>query len=104
MLETNRTLLDLGTGATAVPSIEGVTLVPPVSIGEGAVLESSVIGPHVSIARGGRVISSVVRNSIIGEDTEVISAVLEDSILGDNARVRGRSRGILAGNNCEIEL
>ena len=91
MLETNRYLLDNGRDNTETAcKRSGVTLIPPVFIHETARIESSVIGPHVSIGPECELKQSIISNSILEEGTHVEEMILEDSLIGRNVHLRGQ--------------
>ena len=58
-------------------------IVPPCYIGKGVVLENSVIGPHVSVGEGSRISDSVVRNSIVQNDSRIRGGYFENSMIGN---------------------
>lgn len=91
LLETNRYLLEHGhdnsAEATARP---GVAIIPPVFISPSAVVESSVIGPYVSIGEDCRLSNVVVRNSILEEGAQVQHMILDGSHLGRDVQVHGQ--------------
>ncbi len=64
-------------------SVRNSTIIPPCYVGDGVVIENSVVGPHVSIGPNSSIIDSRVQNSIIQENTRVSKAVLENSMLGN---------------------
>ncbi len=64
-------------------TITNSTIIPPCFVGEGAIIENSVVGPYVSIGKNSSIIDSRVKNSIIQENTRVSQAVLENSMLGN---------------------
>jgi glucose-1-phosphate thymidylyltransferase len=101
LLDTNRALLDRAAPQVNIP---GSIVIPPVHVGGGAIIESSVIGPHVSVAENSQVRRSVVRNSIIGENAVVEDALLEASLVGDNAVVRGKYKRLNVGDSSEIDF
>jgi glucose-1-phosphate thymidylyltransferase len=101
LLETNRELLDI---SAPVADIPGSIVIPPVSISEDAEIESSVIGPYVSIAGKTVVKSSIIRNSILGSCALVEDALLDSSLIGDNAVVRGMFRKLNVGDSSEIDF
>lgn len=103
LLDTNRALLDLRpTGATSART-ERSLLVPPVHVGSDCTIENAVVGPHVSVADGATIRDAIVRDSILGEGSQVLGAVLEGSIVGAGAVVRGRARTVNLGENSEVE-
>jgi glucose-1-phosphate thymidylyltransferase len=81
---------------------EGSVVVPPTFIASTAVVESSVIGPFVSISDGAVVKNSIIKNSIIGYEAEVRDATLHNSLIGHRAVVFGEYRAINVGDSSEI--
>jgi len=103
VLATNRALLENVDGGPVRTEGEAI-VIPPVHISEEVVLQDSVIGPYVSLARGAQVRGSVVRNSIIGRKARVEGAILDGSLLGDNTVVHGRSISLNVGDSSEINF
>lgn len=103
LLETNRELLD-AKGDAPGPAPAGSVIVPPVAIDPTAVIERSIIGPHVSIAARAVVRESVVKNSIVNEDAVVEQTLLEGSVIGENALVTGTFRHLNVGDSSEVRL
>ena len=79
-------------------------IIPPVYIGAGCEIVSSVIGPFTTIGDGTIVKSSVVRNSIIGNETTMENVVLHDSVIGNDSMVLGFRQRLNIGDNTEIDL
>lgn len=101
LLEANRDLLDTMAPPAAA---DGAIVLPPSYVNPAAVVEGSVIGPHVSIAEGAQVVNSVIRDSIINAHAQVTDALLEHSLVGEHAVVRGRPGRINVGESSELEL
>lgn len=101
LLATNRFLLEERGGGSGRA---GNLIVPPVAIHETAVLVDSIVGPHVSIARGARVERSIVRNSIIHDEAIVSNAMLDASVIGNRAAVVGRSARLNVGDSTELDF
>ena len=101
LLETNRALLELAGPRVEVP---GSIIIDPVWIGESAVVESSVIGPFVSVAENSVIRRSIIRNSIVGKGAEVVDGLLDSSLIGDNAVVRGTFKRLNVGDSSEIDF
>ena len=99
LLETNKYLLEHGRANTEFCNCEDSTIIPPVFIHESAVIKSSVIGPHVSIAANCEIENSIISNSILEEDTRVERFILEDSILGRQVQVQGQAIRLNLGDN-----
>ena len=105
LLETNRYLLDHGRGNhPSTAKIDGVTLIPPVSIAPGVHLECSVVGPHVTLGEGCSLTNTVVRNSIIEAGTQITDIVIEGSLIGRNVILQGRPEKLNIGDNSWMEM
>jgi glucose-1-phosphate thymidylyltransferase len=81
----------------------------PVVIGPDTVIEDSVVGPDVSIERDGRIVRSVVADSIVMEGCQIVDVGgLTGSILGRDVEVRhsGASgvRRLVVGDQSHVEL
>ncbi len=104
-LETNTYMLDDGHDnseeATNRPDIK---VIPPVFIHPTAVVEASVIGPHVSIGPSCQVQSCVIRNTILDEGAEVTDSVLDGSFIGREAKVEGHPTRVNMGDNSDVGL
>jgi glucose-1-phosphate thymidylyltransferase len=87
-----------------IPSIPGVTVIPPVAIAPSASIERCVIGPNTTIGEKAVLRDAIIRNSIIAEGAQVHKALLENSIIGSGAVVQGRSQRISVGDSSEVEL
>jgi glucose-1-phosphate thymidylyltransferase len=66
---------------------EGAVIIPPVLIAPTAYIESSVIGPYVSLGAEATVRNAVISDSIIGQGARIESAVLTASVVGKQAVV-----------------
>jgi glucose-1-phosphate thymidylyltransferase len=81
----------------------------PAVIGEGTVVEDSLIGPHTSIYYGCRVVGSEIEDSIVMEQC-VIEDVrsMSGSILGKRVEVRRGDRPamyrLIAGDQSQVEV
>jgi len=93
MLATNRYLLSQIKSTDNRP---GNVIIPPVFIAPTAILENSVVGPHVSVADDSKIIRSIVRDSIISEGAEVIDSMLESSLVGNHSFLTGHYRGLIS--------
>lgn len=104
ILETNRYLLDHQRCGSETPlPWEGVTFIPPVYVAPDVNLESSVIGPHVSIARGCSLSRAVVRNSILDEGSNIQDMIIEDSLVGRNVTLHGKPEHLNIGDNSQVK-
>jgi glucose-1-phosphate thymidylyltransferase len=101
LLETNRALLELASPRVEVP---GSIIIDPVHIGRNVTVESSVIGPFVSVAENSVIRKSIIRNSIVGECAVVEDGLLDSSLIGDNAVVKGKFKRLNVGDSSQIDF
>jgi glucose-1-phosphate thymidylyltransferase len=74
------------------------TIIPPCFIGDGVIIENSVIGPHVSIGDYTYIGDARVKNSIIQKNCTVRNAVLDNSMLGNFVNFEGKSEDLSLGD------
>ena len=77
---------------------EDSLIIPPVFIGEDAVVKRSIIGPHVSVGAFCRIEDSVVKNSILYTKSSVLMSILSDSIIGESAIIKGVFQSLNVGD------
>lgn len=105
LLETNRYLLEHGQdNSRDAMQREGVVIMPPVYIHPSAEVESSIIGPYVSLGAGCKVRHSIIEDSIIEDDANTSGVILEKSLVGRSACLSRRAGTINAGDNTEVRL
>ncbi len=104
LLETNKYLFDSGRVKATEISLKDGQIIQPVSIGENVRIERSVVGPFVSIGNGSVIRDSVIKSSIIGDDTCVEKKTIEESIIGSRVYLSGRFERFIIGQSCQIGL
>jgi glucose-1-phosphate thymidylyltransferase len=103
LLETNRYLLENNRdNSRDAASRKDIVVVPPVFIDPTAKIHQSVIGPHVSIGSGCVIQHSLIRESIIDNDSHIIDASLKQSLVGRETRVVGQQRSLNIGDSSEV--
>ncbi len=102
LLETNRYLLSNGHSKEIKTS--NSVIIPPVYIEETAVIENSIIGPYVSIAGNCTIKNSMIRDSIIDQNSIVENCALRNSLIGDSAVIKDTFRKLNVGDNSEIDF
>jgi len=73
-------------------------IIPPCYVGDGVIIENSVVGPHVSISEKTHIRDSRIRNSIIQKESQISNAVLENSMLGNFVIFEGSSLDLSLGD------
>ena len=101
LLETNRVLLEgVENGSHGTDSV----IIPPCFIDPGSTIERSVIGPYVSVAGGCTITDSVIRNSILNENSSLANMVLDGSVIGAGAEVRRAPASLNISDDSQAEL
>lgn len=77
-------------------------IIPPCFIGENVTLENTIIGPHVSIGKNGKISNSILKNSILQNNVSVENALITDSMIGNNASYKGKMNDISLGDYSTI--
>jgi glucose-1-phosphate thymidylyltransferase len=105
LLETNRYLLEHNRdNSSEVQQRAGLVVNPPVYVHPSAVVENSIIGPHVSIGANCFVRQSIIRDSILEDEARAQSVILENSLVGRKACIERRPGVINAGDQTEVML
>ncbi len=105
LLETNAILLNkVEYASEEIPFFDNTIIVHPVSIAEGCSIENSIIGPNVTIGEKAVIRSSIIKDSIIGSYSVLEKVVLHSSLIGSDAFVCGASQSLNIGDNTEIDL
>ncbi len=76
---------------------------PHVHVGQDCVVDNSLVGPYVSLATGSQVRASIVKDSIINEESHIEEAMLSWSLVGRDALVRGAFERLNVGDSSEID-
>lgn len=101
LIATNRHLLQRVSQYRPRP---GTVFIPPVFVHDSAIVENSVVGPHVSIGAEAEIRGSVISDSIINDRVIVEHSLLSASILGESSIVRDTPRRLNLGGFSELEL
>lgn len=98
---TNRRVLEIKYPQNHVATsaiISNSVIIPPCFIGENVVLENAVVGPHTSVGAGSKIVNSVVRNTIIQNNSELNQAGLDNSLVGNHVQYKQQLRAISIGD------
>lgn len=102
LLEANRSILEKRSPQNY--RFPNSVIIPPVFIGEGAVIERAVIGPYVSIGSRVRVANAIIKDAIIHPNAEVQDVLISQSLIGSGARVCGGFHRLNVGSSSQINL
>lgn len=107
ILDTNQRLLSLGYGSDDAIDrsyAEDFTVLPPVFIHDEAAIDSSVLGPYVSIGPGATIKNSIIKNSIIDAGAHIEDCLLDSALIGENTKVTGRRKSLFLGDDSIVEI
>jgi glucose-1-phosphate thymidylyltransferase len=105
LLETNALLLNkVEYASEEIPFFDNTIIIHPVSIAKDCEIENSIIGPNVTIGEKAVIRSSMIKDSIIGSYAVLEKVVLHSSLVGSDAFIRGASQSLNIGDNTEIDL
>ncbi|NLC28842.1 MAG: nucleotidyltransferase [Chloroflexi bacterium] len=100
LLDTNRYLLEHGrANMEDQGTFEDNIIIPPVFIHPDARVNTSIIGPFVSIGPGSIIHNSTIKDSILSQGAHITNAHLEGSLLGHDVVVNGMKGKFNLGDN-----
>jgi glucose-1-phosphate thymidylyltransferase len=102
---TNQRVLEFIKDELAVPSsatLTNATIIQPSMIGEGAIIENAIVGPHATIGKNTTVKSSVISNSIVQDNTHIENKILENSMIGSHTKMVGKADALSVGDFNEL--
>jgi glucose-1-phosphate thymidylyltransferase len=73
-------------------------IISPCFVGDGVIIENSVVGPYVSIGENSRITDSRIKNSIIQKEATLRNALLENSMLGNFTIFEGSVQDLSVGD------
>ena len=101
LIETNHAMLARGRSRRPKASA-GSTIIEPVYIEDGVTLKKSKVGPNVSIGAGSVLEGVEVSHSIIGERAKISTSVLINSLVGDDTVLSGVKGEVTLGDHSEV--
>src|ERR1700757_134934 len=88
---TNQRVLEYDKGKASLRSssakIENSRIIEPCYIGENVVISNSTVGPHVSLGAGTKVDNSKVENSIIQQNAKIVFSEIKNSMIGNSTEI-----------------
>lgn len=76
----------------------------PVYVHESSRVENSVIGPNVTIGKNCSIRGSILRNTIVDDDSTVVDAALTNSLLGKHCSVVGEAMQSVLADYSKAEV
>ena len=77
-------------------------LIPPIYIGEQAIIKNAVIGPHVSVGNHSRIEDARIQHSLIQTHSTVKHVCLEQAMLGNHVQLIRKPPAISLGDYTTI--
>ncbi|MFN6944834.1 MAG: sugar phosphate nucleotidyltransferase [Cytophagaceae bacterium] len=84
--------------------INNSVIIPPVYIGDNVEINNTVLGPYVSVGNGTKISDSIVKKSIIQENSKVKDANISNSMLGNFAAFEGKPADLSVGDYNVLSL
>jgi glucose-1-phosphate thymidylyltransferase len=103
---TNQRVLSLFADTLKVPAsaiIKDSIVISPCFIDEGVVLEGAVVGPYASIGKNTQIKNSIVKNSIVQQNTTIDAAIVTNSMLGSFVNYSGKADDVSIGDYTTIK-
>jgi Nucleoside-diphosphate-sugar pyrophosphorylase involved in lipopolysaccharide biosynthesis/translation initiation factor 2B, gamma/epsilon subunits (eIF-2Bgamma/eIF-2Bepsilon) len=101
MIEANQAMLARGRARRPRDAGDS-TIIDPVYIEDGVTLKKSRVGPNVSIGSGSVLDAVEVSHSIIGSRSRITRSVLRNSLVGDETVVVGVKGEVSVGDHSEV--
>jgi len=79
-------------------------LIEPVHIHESSRIENSIIGPNVSIGANCTINGSIIKNTIVDDDSSLTEVALANSLIGKGCSIRGRTIQSIVADYDEIRI
>lgn len=104
LLETNRSMLERGRARKPATVDPSATIVDPVYIEEGVVIQNSTVGPNVTLTAGAEVRDSTLRDTIVGANSMIDGCTLQGSLVGDAVKLSGVSGTVNVGDHSVVKV
>lgn len=106
-VETNKAVLEFDKDQKLVSDqaeIENSVIIPPSRVADDVVIKNSVIGPHVTVGKGTKIVDSRIENGIIQHDCQIECSQLKGAMIGSNAKVKGHMNDLSISDYSEVSL
>lgn len=92
-----------GAGNNPNATLSSSLIIQPCHIGNNVRIESSIVGPHVSLGDNTEVVNSVIKNSIVQKNTCLKNAVISDSMIGNHVLIEKKPLDLSIGDYSTLE-
>lgn len=86
-----------------IATITDSIIIEPCFVGDNAIIENSIIGPHVSVGSNSNINGSIVKNSIIQLESSIKNSNIANSMVGNKVKYFGNSKELSIGDFTEIK-
>ena len=86
-LDTTKIIIDKEQHSYDESKYPGSKIVPPVFIGKNVTLKNATVGPHASIGNGTKISNSIIKESIVLEETTISDSELDNATIGNHVTV-----------------
>jgi glucose-1-phosphate thymidylyltransferase len=105
IIETNAYLVqNLSESHNEIVARQSSVLIHPVYIHESSRVENSIIGPNVSIGENCSISGSIIKNTIVDDDSNVTEVALANSLIGKGCSVSGKPMQSVVADYDEISI
>ena len=103
LLSTNKFLLDKQENSFINGNLSNCVINHPVYIDSNVEIKDSIIGPYVSISEETKISNSIIKNSIIYEESFLNNLNIQSSIIGKKSSLNLNSKQINIGDKTSIK-
>lgn len=105
ILETNADLLQHSSRSHPKSMADATNIIiEPVYVHESAQIRDSIIGPNVSIGANCIVHRSILKNTIVDNNSNITDVILEQSLIGQGCSIYGTRQPLLVADHEEIVI
>ncbi len=89
LLQTNKEILDMinNNSEKVDQNLSNSVIIEPVFIGHNVNIKNSIIGPYVSIEAGSLIENSILKNTIVYDNSKIKNSSLDNSVIGKNTQI-----------------
>jgi glucose-1-phosphate thymidylyltransferase len=80
------------------------TIVHPCYIADDVIIENSIVGPFVSVGVNSKIKDSIIKNSIIQNNSDIFQMLIHNSMIGSNTVIHGDVFELSIGDFNNFEL